>query len=262
MTAIGRRRRDTVWLGVVPPVVIVAAWSILATSGSIPTYKLPSPIDVLAALGDALRTGSLVADVSASVARLAIAFAIGASLGLAIGLAVARSPAVARFLQPLLTFLQSIAGVAWIPLAVVWFGIGAGPVTFVIANAAFFIVLTNTIAGVRSLPPVVLQAAATLGAGRGALLRDVIVPGAFVSVIAGLESGLAFAWRALVAAELIAGSDGIGYRTVDASRRFESATVVLGILVIGVLWIAIELAFLRPLRRRTVERWGMTSHGA
>lgn len=253
----GRRRR-TLILQAAAVVSLVVLWEAAVRAFEIRPYLLPAPSTVWAELLASLGSGEYVAHVTASVARLAIGFVLGGTLGYALGIVLAMSPTVAEFTQPVVSFFQAIAGIAWIPLAIIWFGFGQGPAVFVIANTAFFVVMFNTMGGVRQVSRSTRWAVRTMGASRWDVVREVIMPGASVSVLAGIVSGLAFAWRALVAVEIIATSDGLGFMTVEASSRFDSAVVVLGVLSIGCIWLLTERFILRPIQRVTIERWGMS----
>lgn len=238
--------------------LLVLLWEAAVRVLAIPPYKLPPPSAVATRFAELAESGDLFGHAQASLSLLFLAFVIGGLAGYGLGLAISLNRTVADYAQPLVVFFQSIAGIAWIPLAITWFGFGRGPAIFVVANSVFFIVLFNTAAGVRQVPRVTHWAVSTLGATRWDVIREVIIPGASVSVLAGLVSGLAFAWRALVAVEIIVASEGLGYLTVEAGSRFDSKTVVVGILVIGILWLLMERIVLRPLERVTVERWGMS----
>jgi NitT/TauT family transport system permease protein/taurine transport system permease protein len=201
--------------------------------------------------------GVLLKHVAASLGSLAVGFCIGAGTALVLGVAMAVNYRVAAFAEPLVVFLQAIAGITWIPLAIIWFGFGIGPVVFVVANAVFFVALFNTILGVQSIPMVLHHAVLTLGGGRLAILREVVIPGALANVLVGLRTALAFGWRALVTVEIIAANKGLGFMLLDASQRYESARVVVGIVLIGSIWLAMDRLLLRTIEMRTVERWGL-----
>ena len=164
---------------------------------------------------------------------------------------------VADLLQPLLTFLQSIAGIAWVPLAIIWFGIGQGAVVFVIANTIFFASIYNTVVGVQQIPNTLHRAVRCLG-GRGlGIFTELILPGALTQIIVGLRTSMAYGWRALVAGEMIAGTSGLGYISMEAVQLYRTDTIVMGMIVIGVLWLLLDRMVLAPLERATIERWGM-----
>jgi NitT/TauT family transport system permease protein/taurine transport system permease protein len=167
------------------------------------------------------------------------------------------SPTVAAFLTPLFRFFSVLAGIAWIPIATLWFGYGFGAIIFVIFNAVFFVVAYNTLLGVRTIPHTLRNAAASLGAGRWALLTEVLLPGALPNIVTGIRTGLGFAWRGLIAAEMIATNVGLGYMLFVARDFYRTEVIVFGMIVIGVLWLLIDRLLLVPLERATIERWGL-----
>ena len=253
-----RNRWKNILLGFIPIIVVVGAWILLPHFDHIAIYKFPRFTEVTSTLWTLTRDGTLPRALGASVGRLAIGFAIGSVAGVVMGLALTLSDRLRTFFMPLIAFFNSIAGIAWIPLAIVWFGFGSGPVLFVIANNIFFVVLYNTILGAQGIPPVMFDAVRVMGGtSRTAQVREVLFPGAMVGVLGGLRIGLAFGWRALIAVEIIAASSGLGFLSIQASRLYNGATVVAVIIVIGLVWLVMDRLLLRPLESRTVERWGM-----
>jgi NitT/TauT family transport system permease protein/taurine transport system permease protein len=182
-----------------------------------------------------------------------LALAVAIPLGVLMGV----SPVVSAFLTPPFRFFSVLAGIAWIPIASLWFGYGFGAITFIIFNAVFFIVTYNTLLGVSTIPLHVRNAAASLGAGRSAMLTEVLLPGALPNIVTGIRTGLGFAWRGLIAAEMIATNVGLGYMLFVARDFYRTEVIVLGMIVIGVLWLLLDRLLLAPLERRTIERWGM-----
>ncbi len=244
--------------GFLPVIVVVGVWVLLPHFDHVPEYKLPRFTQVISDMWRLTRQGTLPRALGASLGRLALAFVIGSALGVALGLGITLSRRLRDFIMPLVAFFNSIAGIAWIPLAIVWFGFGSGPVLFVIANNVFFIVLYNTILGAEEIPLVMFNAVRVIGGtSRWVLLREVLVPGAMVGVLGGIRTGLAFGWRALIAVELIAASSGLGYLSIQASRIYDGATVVSVVVVTGLAWLAMDRLILRPVESRTIERWGM-----
>ena len=244
-------------LGTLPFLAIVVGWWLLPHVVKYPAYMLPSIPSVLGFAWESIVDGTLLRNVLASLARLAAGFAIGMALAVPLGLAIALNRHVADLLKPLLTFLQSIAGIAWVPLAIIWFGIGMGSVVFVIANTIFFSAIYNTVVGVQQIPNTLHRAVRCLG-GRGlGIFTELILPGALTQIIVGLRTSMAYGWRALVAGEMIAGTSGLGYISMEAVQLYRTDTIVMGMIVIGVLWLLLDRLVLAPLERRTIERWGM-----
>lgn len=174
-----------------------------------------------------------------------------------LGIAMGVNRHVATFLTPLLRFFSVLAGIAWIPIATLWFGYGFGAIVFVIFNAVFFIVAYNTLLGVAAIPMRLRHAAASLGAGPGAMLFEVLLPGALPNIVTGIRTGLGFAWRGLIAAEMIATNVGLGYMLFVARDFYRTEVIVLGMIVIGAIWLLLDRLVLAPIERATIERWGL-----
>lgn len=236
---------------------LLGLWIIVAEYTKIPEYKLPSPTGVLKEAWWLIKSGALWENAWVSVSVLLYSAALGAFLAIPLGIGIAVNKYLARFFHPLVTFFQSIAGVAWVPLAIIWFGFGQVTVVFVVANSVFFIVLFNTMTGVMTIPRSLIHAVRTLGGTDFDVLKEIILPGALVNILAGLRFGLAFGWRALVAAEMIASNKGLGFMTLDAAQYFKSARTVIGILVIGLIWLLMDYLVLQPIEGKTVGRWGL-----
>lgn len=251
------RHFDAATLGALPFLLLIGAWWLLPHAVDYPPYMLPSIRTVLDYAQESIQDGSLPRDVLWSLARLAIGFAIGMALAIPLGLAIALNRHVAEMFRPVLSFLQAIAGIAWVPLTIIWFGMGNGSVIFVIANTIFFASLYNTVIGVQSIPLPLHRAVRSHG-GRGlALLTNLILPGAMVQILLGIRTSVAYGWRALVASEMIAGSNGLGYMTMEAVQWQRTEKIILGMIVIGLLWVIMDRTVFTAIERRTVGRWGL-----
>jgi ABC-type nitrate/sulfonate/bicarbonate transport system permease component len=254
--SVGTHRADAL-RGTLPFLAILLAWWLLPRLVEYPAYMLPSIGDVAAFARESIVDGSLLQNVLASLARLAAGFAIGMALAVPLGLAIALNRHVADTFRPLLSFLQAIAGIAWVPLTIIWFGIGNGSVIFVIANTIFFASLYNTVTGVQSIPTSLYRAVRSHG-GRGlALLTNLILPGALVQLLLGMRTSMAYGWRALVASEMIAGSSGLGFMTMEAVQWQRTDVIILGMIVIGLIWVVMDRTVFTVIERRTVGRWGL-----
>jgi len=189
--------------------------------------------------------------------RLLGGFVIGVGLALAAGIPIALNRNAADTFKPMLTFLQSIAGIAWVPLAIIWFGIGNGAVVFVIANTIFFSLLNNAVVGIQQIPNVLHRAVRSHGAIGRDVLFSLILPGALVQVTLGMRTAMAYGWRALVAGEMVGGTNGLGYMIIEAVQFFHTDTIVLGMLIVGILWLLMDRLLFHTLETLTVVRWGM-----
>ena len=251
------QRLVSAFLFMLPFAVLLALWAVLVPYFNVNPRLFPHLGAVWDAGVEGMRDGTLPAHIGASLWRVLVGTILALVLAIPLGIAMGVSRTVSAFLTPPLRFFSVLAGIAWIPIATLWFGYGFGAITFVIFNAVFFIVTYNTLLGVSTIPLVVRNAAASLGAGRTAMLTEVLLPGALPNIVTGIRTGLGFAWRGLIAAEMIATNVGLGYMLFVARDFYRTEVIVLGMIVIGVLWLLLDRFVLAPLERATVERWGM-----
>ena len=240
-----------------PFAALLVLWAVLVPYFNVNPRLFPQLGAVAQAGIEGIQDGTLIAHIGASLARVLVGTVLALSVAIPLGIAMGVSRAVSMFLTPLFRFFSVLAGIAWIPIATLWFGYGFGAITFVIFNAVFFIVAYNTLLGVSTIPMPVRNAAASLGAGRFAMLTEVLLPGALPNIVTGIRTGLGFAWRGLIAAEMIATNVGLGYMLFVARDFYRTEVIVLGMIVIGVLWLLLDRLVLAPLERATIERWGM-----
>lgn len=251
------RRRETVATWIVLLLGAVAAWSLAAATLPVPDYFLPPPTAVLAAFAELLTKGILPTFVGESLRRILLAALLGLAVGVPLGLILGMSRRVADFAYPLLNFFQSISGIAWLPLFLVWFGFGERTILVAVNYTVLFPVIFNALLGVRSVPRIYVNALRTLGASRWLIVKDVLVPGALPSIATGMRLGLAFGWRALIAAEMLVGANGLGFMIFNAQSFHLTARIMLGMGIIGVLWVILDYFLLRPLEEATISRWGL-----
>lgn len=242
---------------VAPLAFLVVIWAVVVPAFEVRPQIFPSVSAVFAAGIASLRDGTLLTHVATSLARVAIGTVLAIIAAVPLGILMGISKGVSAFLTPLLRFFSVLAGIAWIPIATLWFGYGFGAIVFVIFNAVFFVVVYNTLLGVSTIPMPIRNAAASLGAGRLAMLSDVLLPGALPNIVTGIRTGLGFAWRGLIAAEMIATNVGLGYMLFVARDFYQTEVIILGMIVIGTLWLLIDRLLLAPLERATIERWGL-----
>jgi taurine transport system permease protein len=240
-----------------PLALLVIVWAGIVPVLKVDTRVFPGVGDVFGAAVDSIRDGSLARHVGQSLLRVVVGTSLAIAVAIPLGVAMSVSPVVASLLTPLFRFFSVLAGIAWIPIATLWFGYGFGAITFVIFNAVFFVVTYNTLLGVASIPRPLRHAAASLGAGRWPMLTEVLLPGALPNIVTGVRTGMGFAWRGLIAAEMIATNAGLGYMLFVARDFYRTEVIVLGMIVIGALWLLIDRTLLAPLERATIERWGL-----
>jgi ABC-type nitrate/sulfonate/bicarbonate transport system permease component len=234
-------------------VVWIAYWHIAAPSAS----TLPAVHDVAAAMWELAAKGELLGHVLASLWRLLLGVTLGAVTGVVGGFIVGLNRSVAGFLSPLIVFFNAISGIVWLPLVIGWLGIGTALAVFLIWNTVFFIVFQNTVLGVQLVPQVYEQGVQALGGGRWETLTSVILPGGLPYILAGLRSGLGFGWRALIAAELVGATSGLGQMIFGATEYHRSDIIIGGCLLIGLIAIAMDRWLLLPIEQRTIQRWGL-----
>ena len=242
-----------------PFIPVVALWAIVAESGMFPRAFFPGPAEVVNSFGSLVYKGILPEYLEDSVVRLALGAAAGLALGIPLGVLVGLSSRAHAMLWPVLLFFQAIGDIAWLPILLIWFGFGLTTVTFVIVYTVLFPVVLNTVLGVRSVPIVMHRAAQSLGASRLRIVWEVVLPGALPNIITGVRNGLGYGWRALIAAEMIVGTSGIGFLMFDARRAGSVVEILLGMIVLGLLWYVVDDWALVPIERATVQRWGLVT---
>lgn len=248
--------------GLVVPLGLVIVWQVATSMGWINPLILPSPVAVLQkwyayllplqaydpAAGSQLAwyfSGELIQDAIGSMYRVLVGFAVGAGLALPIGLLMGTSPRIYGYLNPLMQVLRPIPPIAYIPLSILWFGLGNAPAIFLIALGAFFPVLINTIAGVRHVDSIYIRAARNLGVDQFTMFTRVILPAATPYILSGARIGMGTAFIVVIVSEMIAVNNGLGYRILEARENFWSDKIIAGMFSIGLLGLAIDTAMSR-----------------
>jgi taurine transport system permease protein len=242
--ALGRRR---VWLGAATIGVLLVAWYVLTTgTGAISPARFPSPAEFYAAgrqlAGRGYAGGTLDQQVWHSCRLVLLGFLVAAATGVPLGLWMGWSRRAEALVNPSFLLVRPIPPLAWIPLAIVWFGLGDDAKIFVIWFAAFVPALINSYTGVRALDPTLLAAARVHGAGTARLLTDVVIPGALPMIFTGLRLSLQASWTTLVAAELVGAFFGLGRVLIIASRDIYPAMIAFAMAWVGLLGAAMTAA--------------------
>lgn len=240
-------------LGGVGLVIFLCVWT-LASAHLASDVLLPPPLAVLKTYGELIADGSLALDVRASIVRVFGGFLIAASLAVPLALLLAYSRILRGLVMPLIALIRPIPPIAWIPLAILWMGLGDPPSYFITAVAAFFPIFLNSFAGGTSLQEEHVNAARSLGAKPAALLLTVMLPSALPMIVTGLRIGLGQAWMAVVTAELIAAQSGLGYMIQISRLNLETARVLVGMTVIGLLG-AVMIGLLGVVEKRVIVPW-------
>ncbi len=240
-------------------VLFVLLWQASVPLVGLSSYFYPSPLDVWNAFVDLMRKGILPVYVADSMGRYLAGVALGSAVGVSAGMIIGLSPLMARTFGPIVNFFYAIVETAWLPLFVVWWGYGGKTIMLLLVYVVAFPVLYNTLSGVRTVPAVLINAARSLGAGRLQVLREVVLPGSLPSIITGFRVGAGFAFRGLIIAEMIAAKTGLGYLIFEGAKHHETARTIVGMICMGLLWLFIDLVYLRPFERATVGRWGQVT---
>jgi len=222
------------------PLLLLMLWESVCRGGLVSPIMLPAPSAIVIKWLEWLRSGELLVDVMGSLGRVVGGFLLGAGLALPLGLFMGASPRIYEYFNPIIQVLRPIPPIAWIPMSILWFGLGNPPAIFLISLGAFFPVLMNTIAGVQNVDGVYLRAARNLGAGRGAMFRRVILPAATPYILAGIRIGIGSAFIVVIVSEMIAVNNGLGYRILEAREFMWSDKIIAGMVTIGLLGLAID----------------------
>ncbi|WP_034300891.1 ABC transporter permease [Herbaspirillum sp. RV1423] len=248
--------------GLLVPVAVIAIWQAASSLGWVNPLVLPSPwavvlkwieyvspakpYDPAAGSWPAwLFSGELITDAIGSLYRVVAGFLIGAGLALPLGLLMGSSQRIYGLMNLTVQVIRPIPPIAYIPLAILWFGLGNPPALFLISLGAFFPVLMNTIAGVRQVDSIYLRAARNLGANQRTLFVRVMLPAAVPYILSGVRIGIGTAFIVVIVAEMIAVSNGLGFRIMEAREYFWSDKIIAGMITIGLLGLAIDLGMSR-----------------
>lgn len=236
---------------------VVLVWQGVASAGIWPPSVFPSPYEVAEDLAYGVADGSLLYGVATSMWRLSAGLAMAVAGGLALGIIMARSEAVNQTLGSLVLGLQSIPSIAWVPLAILWYGLNDAGIIFVVAIGAVFAVTINTYTGVKNIDPHYLEAARNMGARGSQLVTDVLIPAAFPYMIAGFKQGWAFAWRGVIGAELLFAFLGLGHLLYAARSLTDISQVIAVMLVIMLMGLIVDGLAFKRLEKRVMSRWGL-----
>jgi len=216
--------------------VVLGLWQAAGAAGWLNPYLLPPPMEIFRAFRETAAGGVLLGHTLASLGRVLTGLFYACLVALPLGVLAAASPRIRAYLQPLIELLRPIPPIAWIPLAVLWFGVrGDRASNFITFVAAFFPLFLHTFSGIRHIEELHLNAAKSMGAGRRMLLLDVALPSALPFIITGLRISLGFAWMCVIAAELISSNSGLGYMIEINRSMLNTAEVICGMITIGLV---------------------------
>ncbi len=236
---------------------VYVIWSLTSAWIDNPGRYLPSPIAVALSSVDMLCKGLLPSYFGDTIMRLIVGSTIGLMIGIPFGLLLGINRTIADMFHPIMNFFQSVSGIAIFPIVVVWWGNSEKTIFAVILYTAFFPIAFNVLSGVREIPVRYINAARTLGASRYQIIKDVLFPGAMPHIATGSRLSIGFAWRAVIAGEMLAGREGLGWMIFTGQDADRTAEVILGMVIIGFSWILLDHYLLRPMEADTIERWGL-----
>lgn len=241
---------------VISVLILVGLWQGTVSLGGWSTQVLPAPSQVLTSGWELIQNGLLLKYTVASLYRVTVGFYLAMLLGIPLGIFIGRWQCLKPFINPIIQFLRPISPLAWIPLAMLWFGIGDKPAIFLIFLASFFPLVVATSIAVENINPVYFQVAANFKFSRYETLTHIIIPGIMPAVITALRLTVSIAWLVVVAAEMIAVQSGLGYLILDARNALRMDFVMVGMITIGAIGISLD-ALMRQLNGIESIAWGI-----
>ncbi|AGK98471.1 ABC transporter permease [Clostridium pasteurianum] len=246
------------WQGALAVIIFIIIWHVASVTGlfgkmpaEYSALLLPPPEKVLATIWNELSTGYLIEQLSISLFRVMIGFVISVIIGLSLGLAMALKPTLNNIFEPFVRIFSPIPGIAWVPLAILWFGLGNEAAIFIIVVGSIFPVLINTMQGVRAVDTTLVDAARTMGATHVQVLKRVMLPSLIPYLVTGFRLGLGFAWRVVIAAEMVGVPNGLGYMLSEGRATGRTDITIVTMVCLGVIMLIFEEILFDPLEKRT-----------
>ncbi len=236
---------------------LLTAWALIAHAKIWPPYLLPAPFDVWRSLRDGFADHSFWIAIGVSMRRVAIGYALSVVMGMILGFGIAGSKFLEQTVAPLLTSLQSLPSICWLPLAMLWFGLSERAIYFVIIAGSVLSITISMESGRHAIPRIYSQAGRNLGARGWKLIVFVLLPASLPHLVSGLKQGWAFAWRALVSGEMIVAGLGLGQLLMVGRDNSDMSMVLAVMLVIVVIGWAIDGLIFRGIEGWFSRRWGL-----
>lgn len=237
--------------------LLVLIWEAVSRTGVWPPYLFPSPTDVAKAFVSGFQDRSFMIGIAVSVQRIVIGYSISILLGVTLGLLIGRFKLLDETVGSLMLGLQVLPSICWLPLAILWFGLNEQAIQFVVVMGAFLSIAIATDSGIRNIPPIYVRAAKTMGIREFALYRRVILPAALPSIITGMKLGWSFAWRSLMAGELLFVSVGLGNLLQVGRELHDIAQVVAVMIIIATIGLVFDRLIFAELEKRIRLKWGV-----
>ena len=238
-------------------ILLLALWQLIFKLAIWPDFLFPSPKSVVDTFRLGLADGSLLIGISTSMLRVAKGYLIAFSIGLPIGVLIARINIVKNTVGTLISGLQPLPSICWLPLAVLWIGLNEKAIIFIVLIGATFSIATATEAGVRNVPPIFIRAARTMGTKGWRIYTDILFPAALPSIITGMKLAWAFAWRALMAGELLSSGVGLGQILITGRDLNDMSMVIAVMIIIAALGQLIDRLIFSMVENKVRKRWGL-----
>jgi len=233
-------------------------WEAVFRSGIFPGSLIPSPLGVMNELATGFYEGSFTTSILISMKRITMGYLISLPVGLGLGLLTGRVPYMEDNVSPLLLGLQNLPNICWVPLAIFWFGHSEATILFVIILGSVFSLSLATISGIKNVPPIYTRLAKTMGARGFVYDTTVLIPAALPSIIGGMKQGWSFAWRGLLAAELLSPKNGLGYILKVGQQTGDMDQFIAVMIIIIIIGILVDKFVFGKLEESVRCRWGLT----
>lgn len=240
-------------------VLLIAIWEAIYRLHFWPSFLFPSPFSVTLALIDGFSDKTFLIAIIASSRRILIGYLIALILGVMMGLLLGKYKIFDETIGSFIVGLQAIPSIAWLPLALLWFGLNDKAIIFIVFLSAGLIMIINTDAGVKGVPPILLRAAKTMGANDIQIFKDVVLPASIPSIVSGMRLAWAFAWRGLVAGELLASNTGLGQVLMMGRNMGDMRQVISVMIIIGTVGLLTDGFFFKRIERNIRKKWGLES---
>jgi len=245
------------WLGIATIVAFIVIWEVVYRLGLMPKWAFPSPWKVVLAFQELIANGKLLTNTAASIGRQITGVFLAALVGIPAGLALGASPTARAAFLPLCRLLYPIPGIAWIPLAILWFGVGFTSTVFVIFFSGIWSIMFNTMTGVQTLSGQYTDVAKVYLASRSLYTRRILIPGSLPYIITGMRLTYGVGWRVIVGAEMISSITGLGFLIDDARWQLRPDIMICGMITIAMIgWVSENWLF-DWVEEKTLVRWGM-----
>ncbi len=239
--------------------LVLLLWELLALFSGWSPQVFPGPWKVFLSMWELIANGMLLRHAIASLFRVTVGFYLAIIFGIPLGIVLGRLRSVQQFLNPIIQFLRPISPLAWIPLSMLWFGIGDKPAIFLIFLASFVPLAVSTTVAVQSINPVYFHVAANFNFSKYEVITKIVIPGMLPSVVTALRITITIAWLVVVAAEMIAVKSGLGYLILDSRNALRMDYVMDGMIVIGLIGLLLDHMMMRLSKVESVF-WGTLSH--